>query len=144
MIKLHTFAQRREYLQEKCNIDRPLNVGIIEELDGTISWSKLMKLESAIEDEQEALNLTPNSKATQLRIQELKDAITEELSEVDDVMKAIADRAKADVIRKAKEDELMQSYKADVKALCERINADSNKYRSRSLAELSNAIRTGI
>ena len=141
---LNTFQQQRDYIIDKLGINTPLTRDTLERIEGEVSFSRLHKLEVSISQEDEALVLTPNSVRVAERIAELKQAITDELSPIPDILKAIKIENGERAIRDTRTREILATAIDDVNKLCDELNANARKYQCRQLEALSNDVRDSI
>lgn len=144
MNALNTTKQRRAYLQEKLDITDPLSQATMERIAGNTSFDMIHKLELSLCQATEELDMTPESISCKTRIADIEQSIACHLEHIPDVLKDITREEGERAIKQAKAKALLQDAIQSVNDLCEKLNADANKYGSRPLAELSTCIKTAI
>ena len=141
MNALNTYSQQRDYLISKLQITDPLTLATLERIQDEVDFSHIHKLEVSLNQEMEALELTPNSETIKARVTELKDELNNQLIPVKTVLDTLKREAGEALIRKAKTTELLASAKTKIKALADEITVDANKYNSVALANLATSLK---
>jgi len=146
MNTLATFQQQRDYIQDKLKITEPLTLATLERINGEVAFSHIHKLEVALKQQNDDLQLLPSSERIKERISELNTELSIQLEPVNQILADIKVEAGEYAIKQAKAKEVLADAHQKIRELCDDLNRDSNKYNSVVMADLSRVIRasTGI